>query len=242
MKKRIIICGLSRSGTSLLYTLLANAMPEVRFSETEQSALNYQFDDDICLTKRPLDCLILDRILKVFSDDDVRVIFSIRDPRDVICSVHKNAQHDYFLGFQNQYFINPTANLATLTNPGLWEIFQTWSKVSSLKNVHTVKYESLVTNPSATIQRIGSFLELDLSPDNDITENTRVPEKMADALNGIRKVDTQSIGTWKKHPQRIWQEFTNHEKMHLIMSRWGYEADATWFLKHFDKRLPINFA
>ena len=46
MKKRIIICGLSRSGTSLLYTLLANAMPDIRFLEREK-VLSIMIDDEI---------------------------------------------------------------------------------------------------------------------------------------------------------------------------------------------------
>ena len=241
MKKRIIICGLSRSGTSLLYTLLANAMPDIRFLEQEKSALNYEFDDEICLTKRPLDCFNLGKIFEMYSEDDVRILFSIRDPRDVICSVHQAAAHDYFIGFQNQYFVNPAANVATLTNPGLWDTFQVWSKFSRQKNVYTVRYEDLVTNPTATLELISAFLGEDLLDDNQITENTRIPKGMTAPLNGIRKIDDNSVGIWKKHPQRIWQEFTDHEKMHLIMAQWDYELNPNWFLRYFAQKLPIKF-
>ena len=241
MKKRIIICGLSRSGTSLLYTLLANAMPKIRFLEQEKSALNYEFDDEICLTKRPLDCFNLHKIFEIYSEDDVRILFSIRDPRDVICSVHQAEAHDYFIGFQNQYFVNPAANVATLTNPGLWDTFQVWSKCSRQKNVYTVRYEDLVKNPAATLELISTFLGENLLDDNQITENTRIPKGMTAPLNGIRRIDDNSVGIWKKHPQRIWQEFTNHEKMHLIMARWDYEPDPNWFLQYFAQKLPINF-
>jgi len=241
MKKRIIICGLSRSGTSLLYTLLANALPNIRFMEKEKSALNYEFDDDICLTKRPLDCFNLDQIMETYAGDDIRLLFSIRDPRDVICSVHQAAPHDYFIGFQNQYFINSAANLATLTNPGLWDTFQVWSKYSKLPQIRTVRYEDLVTNAATTLERIGIFLDEDLLKNSQITEATRIPEGMKAPLNGIRKIDSKSVGIWRKHPQRVWQEFTNHEKMHLIMSQWNYEANPNWFLRHFGQRLPINF-
>ena len=163
MKKTIIICGLSRSGTSLLYTLLANAIPNIRFLEDEKSALNYEFDDDICLTKRPLDCFKLEQIMKLYAGEDVLILFSIRDPRDVICSVHQYAPHDYFIGFQNQYYIDAASNIATLTNPGLWDTFQVWSKFSGLANVWTVRYEDLVMNTATTLERISTFLDADLS-------------------------------------------------------------------------------
>ena len=74
MKKRIVICGLSRSGTSLLTHCWPMQCP-TSGSWSTKSALNYQFDDETCLTKRPLDCFNLGKIFEIYSEDDVRILF-----------------------------------------------------------------------------------------------------------------------------------------------------------------------
>ena len=88
IRKRIIICGISRSGTSLFYILLWNSIPGLGAPVGEVSALSMGNEHDFYLTKRPLDCMNLTQIFSKFSGDDVKVIFQIRDPRDVICSTH----------------------------------------------------------------------------------------------------------------------------------------------------------
>lgn len=242
MTKRIIICGMSRSGTSLLYTLMANAIKGVRFNEKEVSALQYEFHDPVCLTKRPLDCFLLDQIFASFPRDDIRIIFSVRDPRDVICSVHRNVPFDYFCGFQNQYFVNPVEKTATLTNPGLWSIFQAWLKYKDHPNVITSRYEDLTTDPLGTAERLGKFIGEDMVSTGafDIGEQTRIPNKMDQALNGVRAIDKKSVSVWRKHPQRVWTEFTNNKQMHDIVSALGYEEGPHWFFHHFAGRLPID--
>ena len=241
MTKRIIICGMPRSGTSLLYTLMANAIEGVRFNEREVSALQIDYDDPVCLTKRPLDCFSLDQIFQKFPGDDFRIIFSVRDPRDVICSVHKAVPFDYFIGFQNQYFSQPAKGLATLTNPGLWSIFLQWMQIKDHPNVITTRYEDLTSDPKGVAERLGEFVGEDLTgKEFDLGDDTRIPNVMSRALNGVRPIDSKSVSIWRKHPRRIWSEFTDHKNMHDIVTALGYEENPQWFFQHFAGRLPID--
>ena len=236
----MVICGFSRSGTSILYTLLSNAIKKVKFYDDEISALNLGNDHELCLTKRPLDCFKIDEILSKFKKDDVRIIFCIRDPRDLVCSTHKSVPHDYFIGYQNSYFIDSKKNVTTLTNPGIRQTAIEWLKHKEKSNVFTLKYEKLVNETDSTLINLINFLEVSLDPNHfKINKNTRVPKGVESALNGVRKLDTDSVGIWKKHPIRVWNEFTLNKELHEINKSLGYEQNPKWFFEHFSGKLPI---
>lgn len=241
MKTRVIICGMSRSGTSILYTLLSNTIDGVEQHESETSAMSIDKSENISLTKRPLDCMQLDKIFDTFKNDNIKIIFQIRDPRDVICSSHISVPHDYFIGYQNQYFLDASKNIAVPVNPGLGDIVRQWLKYKDNPNVFTLKYEKLILEKDKTIRALASFLDLEINlHEFDISEKTKVPNLMATPLNGIRKLDKNSIGSWKKHPHRIWDEFTSHKEMHELMRVLGYEQSPNWFFERFQKKLPIQ--
>ena len=234
--KHIVIVGMSRSGTSLLYSMMTNALKEYEFKDGEISALSLK-PMHKTISKRPLDCLALDQILEL-NDREVRVIFCVRDPRDVICSVHKNVPHDYFIGFLNQYFVIPEKNICQLTNPGLLQIIQSYMRHRD--KVLCVKYEDLTQQTEQTMKKINLFIDEEMRKDDfSLNEQSQVPNGVIAALNGIRKVDAMSVEQWKKHPWRVWSEFSNHPQMHDIMAILDYERDKKWFINHFKRRLPL---
>ena len=239
MQKRIIICGMPRSGTSIFYILLSNNLEGIEFYEKEISSLNVNNNNEVCLTKRPLDCMILDQIFDKFKDEDLKVIFCIRDPRDVICSTIPTVPHDYFIGFQNQYFVDLNRGIRRLINPGIRQISSEWKKHKD--NIFTLKYEDLILKREEIIDQIADFLDINLDHKQfDITEGMKIPKGMIGALNGLRKLDAKSIGIWKKHPVRVWEEFTNHVEFHEVMKFLNYEENEEWFLRFFIDRLPIK--
>ena len=241
MTKRFVICGMPRSGTSILYTLLANAIKEVEIFDGEKSALSMGSSDEVYLTKRPLDCMDLDEIFSTFHEDDVRVIILIRDPRDVICSTHVSVPHDYFIGYQNHYYVNEEKGYTTLTNPGIRGIVLGWLRHKDKSNVLTLTYEELVSNKTETVRVLANFLDIELDDKSfDVEETTQVPKNLIGALNGIRKLNTSTVGIWKKHPIRVWDEFTSHKELHDIMRHLGYERNADWFFSFFRGKLPIE--
>lgn len=237
--KHVIICGMSRSGTSLLYTLLANALPGFTFLDKETSAVSVTGIDRPLLTKRPLDCMLLEHIYEL-NDRDVKVLFCIRDPRDVICSVHKNVPHDYFIGFKNQYFVVPDKGICQPTNPGLLQIVTQYSSFNG--SFLPIKYEDLVLDRAATAGKIAEYIGETVNIDAfEISEKTNVPNGIMKALNGVRNIDTKSVGQWKKHPLRVWNEFTENKQMHDLMNILGYEQTPHWFFEHYREKLPITF-
>ena len=241
MRNRFLICGIPRSGTSILYTLLCNTLKDIKYYEEEVSALKISDDGETCLTKRPLDCMLLDQIFSKFEADSLKVIFTIRDPRDVICSTHVNVAYDYFIGYQNQYFVDQKNSISRLINPGIRSIVGEWIKHKDRSNMITVKYEDLILKKTETLLRLSDFLEVKLDAENfDINKETKVPKGLVSSLNGIRKLDSNSIGIWKKHPVRVWQEFTNHLEFHDVMNILDYEKSPHWFLNHFKGRLPLQ--
>ncbi|WP_409563257.1 hypothetical protein [Hyphomicrobium sp. MC8b] len=93
---------MSRSGTTMLHSLLMNSLPHFNFYEREISALQATEPADNLVTKRPLDCFSLDEIFAGSQEKNLKVIFCVRDPRAVVCSTHKMVPHDYFIGYRHQ--------------------------------------------------------------------------------------------------------------------------------------------
>ncbi|MGH7505241.1 MAG: sulfotransferase domain-containing protein, partial [Longimicrobiales bacterium] len=120
-KKQIIICGPPRSGTSLLYNMMATALPEFGRSPFETSAHEHIMKTQHYVSKRPLDILELHALPRrnVFAKE-LHVVVVVRDPRDVVTSIHPNVPHDYFIGWDASYFVGPAYPYAPeLRSPGL---------------------------------------------------------------------------------------------------------------------------
>ena len=101
--------------------------------------------------------------------------------------------------------------------------------------------KTFLQKKNKTLENISNFLDLKLSnEDFEMSENIKMPSDLKIALNGIRPLDTKSIGIWKKHPVRIWEEFTMHKELHTYMQSLGYEKNLNWFFLHFKEKLPIK--
>ena len=55
-----------------------------------------------------------------------------------------------------------------------------------------------------------------------------IPEKLTHQLNGIRPIDHSRIDSWKKHPERVRQQFTECPALHDLVIKYGYEKDTSW--------------
>lgn len=236
--KRIIICGFPRSGTSLLSTLLSNSIKKISYHNDEISALNFNGNNNLVLTKRPLDCTIIDKIKVRYPDDELKIIFCIRDPRDLICSVHKNIPYDYFIGFQNCYFVGKS-NM--LSHPGIDLICSHWEKLIEKKiDILTIKYEELTRDTLQTANKIEGYIKEKIHKRSfDINKKTIFPKGLLAAIgNNKEGIHTNSIGQWKKHPRRVFSEFIRHPHMHNIMKSMGYEENNKWFFEIFGNLIP----
>lgn len=222
----------------MLHSLLMNSLPQFTFYEREVSALLATEPSDCVVTKRPLDCFSLKEIFANVQQKDLKVIFCIRDPRAVICSTHKLVPHDYFIGYRFQYFIYPEKGICQPTNPGLAKIYEAW--LQNRECVHTLKYEDLLTDPDGTQKLLFDYIgETASERFADFNRKSRVASEMSVALNEIRAIEKDNVQTWKKHPIRIWSEFTENRELFDMLIELGYERDNSWFLEMFKAKLPF---
>lgn len=221
----ILICGCARSGTTLLLSIL-DAHPNIQTIDFEtavfarrrkhQPGLNYLVNISSIshilkkqtmkttanrwCEKTPANIRYIPDILREFKNE-VRIIHLVRDGRDVITSYHPSSPDSYWV------------------SPERWvEEVSFGLRFQHLAQVHTVKYEELVSNFEKTITKILNFLELEF--DHRLLEfykNTGIKE--SHAWNGVIKpVHSQSIQRWKS-PQfrdRISQLYKLEKPYHLF--------------------------
>jgi hypothetical protein len=237
-KKHVVICGMSRAGTTLLHSLLLHSMAGFDFFPQEVAALTMTSHPRNLVTKRPLDCLELANIYRAMTTVDLRIIFCVRDPRSVVCSHHANVSHDYFIGYRSQYFVIPEQGICEPTNPGLQHIFAAWRLVQG--SVYTLRYEDLVSSPDETQENLFRFLGTSIERKfSDFDENSKIASEMLVAMNGQRRIDTRGVNAWHSHPLRIWNEFTDNPEMFEMVRMLGYESDDEWFIRRYARRLQF---
>lgn len=237
-ERHIFICGFSRAGTTLFYNMLRNSVENFEFMDKEVSAANVLGQSGSMITKRPLDCLIVDQILRNNGrKKQIDAIFCVRDPRSLMTSVHKGAPGDYFQGFESQYFVLNDGKTAKKINPGMNQIMQSYLRMK--KNVFLLRYEDLLGDPDGVQKRLEDTLKIEFkSKLGDFGEGSDVPEELMAPLNGVRGIDKSRIEAWKGHPQRIWEQFTLYPDLFDMLKELDYEKDNNWFQEMFWHRLP----
>ena len=236
----VVICGFSRSGTTLLYNLLLNSVRNFAFLDSEVPALSRIGDDDL-VTKRPLDIFNVEMIAqqKASRNLDVRFLIMVRDPRDLLLSRHKQVPDDYFMDADHCYFLGK--DRISKTNPG---VLPTYEKLLALAATPALagrlccfKYEELVENLDAAQALCESAFGFDFAKplssfyraETVSAPDFKTADGMAVALNGVRPVDTASRGRWVRDPERIVAQFTRHPGLFTMLEALGYETGHAWF-------------
>jgi len=223
----VVICGFSRSGTTLFYNMLRSSVTNFRFFEQETGALwpraVQQRDHDI-ITKRPLDVMQAEHILD--ETPDSRVIVNVRDPRSLLVSRHEDVPNDYFIDWDLQYFI-PKQGEPRKRNPGIIPIYHQIKKIQH--RVTILKYEGLVSSPDTVQDRLGTIFPFDYQSKFEDFHQNEIPPSLRNQLNGVRQVETTRISAWKQHPQRILQQFNEAPELFQVLEDFGYETDQGWF-------------
>lgn len=212
------VCGFPRAGSTLLYLMLRHSVKNCKFYDKEMSVTKVLSSKGNVCTKRPQD------IFKCEELDDIQYILTIRDPRDVLTSVHTNSEGQYKTGCK--YSLKTSDKGIVGKTPGLLDYYKQLSKVP---NPIVVRYESLVSDPNA--EQI--FLETQL-PELEFAKNfsdfykSEIPSKLTHQLNGVRPPSTDNIGRWKKHPERIKQQLNECPELAEMVYELGYEDDDKW--------------
>lgn len=214
--KQIHIVGcLPRSGTTLMTELMINCFNIDGYTEHECSIFKkYPSPYKILCTKRPNDIKRIKYPLKV--NQDLFVIYMLRDPRDAISSrSHQNNRVD----------------------KKVWGSFDGWithqklaDELESNSRFITVRYEDLVREPDKIQQdllRQLPFLQIK-AKFSEYHLVAKPSKKSAAALGEIRPINDSSVGSWRKFMPYIKAQTEKYRDINHFLTRLGYEENSSW--------------
>ncbi len=222
LKTHLVLCGFPRSGTSLMQAMAETAVTGANVFGFEMRALRVAtrmrrkyLKQPLLITKRTNDIFYIDDIRAFYSANqvDVKFVVLIRDPRDVLTSFHSSKPNEYYL------------------SPERWRsLYEHYLYVRDQHDVLVVRYEDLVRDPDAIQERLSTLMNWELKQSfRDFHKS--VPEGFeVRGLNGIRPVDTKSIGRWKQsqHRERMIDMLLVLPELPSAIVEMGYEKDAAW--------------
>lgn len=210
--KRVHIVGCPRSGTSLLLELVATCFDCAGRSDFERSIFKpVDRNGGVHVSKHPTNIL---HIRHVFTrDDNLFLIYIVRDPRSVITSHYPGDRYTYFCHYP------------------LWKRCENAAgRLRGHPRFMELLYEDLVTDPDAcqeTIQRRFTFLKKKYRF-SELTRFARPSHHSVEAMGGLRNVDESGVGKWKHHLSRVKQQLMAHPALQKDLERRGYESDDAW--------------
>ncbi len=206
------IVGCERSGTTLLLEMMTAGFAFDARCEREQSL----FDPPppgarTFLSKKPLDILRLDSILR--RDENLFVLYTVRDPRSVVTSRHAGRPDHYLSDF------------------GTWKACEEAAdRLREHARFVSVRFERLVEEPDRVQSEIAARLSF-LSPTGSFARfhDTAAPtETGVLALGGVRPAQTDRISAWHEDLGRLKAELAGNPDLPRLLVERGYEPDDAW--------------
>ena len=182
----IVACS-PRSGTTLLHEVMVTCFRvdkhydhEIRFNLVSAD------EDELLITKRPKDTMYMPRVID--DDEELYVIYMLRDPRDVICSRHAKDKSIYY------------------SNIRLWREMHAYARqMYGHERFIEIRYEDFVRDPDTTQERIQKkfpWLEK-IHEFSEYHEHATVSDKSVTATHSVRPIAPTSVGVWTRHPGRV---------------------------------------
>jgi hypothetical protein len=206
------IVGAPRSGTTLLLELMATAF---RFdhciNEERDILLPLSGREGLWLSKQPRDYYAAPELLA--RDPAQWFIYMLRDPRDVVVSIHGKAPGRYW------------AHL------GQW--LRSWEVVRALTGhprMLVLRYEELVTRPDEAQAQIQARLPMlhRTASFPGFEKRARPSRQSVEALRGVRPLSGESIGAWRQHRPRLLAQLQRYGSISSVLAETGYERDEGW--------------
>lgn len=227
MKKynHIIVCGYPRAGTTLFYNMLRTTVKGYKFYNRETRAINAHKNQPNVpkITKRPTDISDVPEIDSKIPNK--KFIVCIRDPRSVLVSEHSHAPGHFKIGWDYAIATNRKKGIVGKA-PGL---LKRHNKVLQVPEPIYIYYENLVQDPIKIQKMLKKELGFEYKGYFTDFYKHNIPDTLALQLNGIRRVSSDRIESWKKYPERIKQQFNECPKLFDIVKYWGYEENDDWF-------------
>lgn len=227
LKRHVVVCGFPRSGSTLLQLMIESCVADIRTYGRErrgtEAAACYRRTHPTMMTKRPSDIFTISDLRTFYSSRgaDVRFVLMVRDPRDVLTSIHHSRPDDFYVSAERWRAI--------------WEY---WQWAAPADDVCTVRYEDLVSNPGRLEAALTSFLGWNVvRPFSEFHQ--AVPDNFdVRALNGVRKADRESISRWRHarydEKLRALLRFELPELPQRLIEL-GYERDKTWTRRYSER-------
>ncbi|HTR00541.1 MAG TPA: sulfotransferase [Candidatus Acidoferrum sp.] len=209
--QRVHIVGCPRSGTTLLLELMGNCFDFSERTPFEFSIFRqFATQSGAVLSKHPTDILHVQPLLE--SDPTLHVIHILRDPRAVVASRHK-AIRGYFSNYRIWKDCE-RASRALLGHPRFLQI----------------RYEELVRDPDGVQQQILRRFRFLVFKHvfSEFSKYARPVREAEEALNGLRAVDTASLGKWHLHLSRVKAQLQEFPSLQSDLEQYGYERDDSW--------------
>ncbi len=220
LRTHIAVCGYPRSGTTMMLMMLEYALPRAKRFGHEQSgwraAAAAWRNHAVMVSKAPNDVFKLHRLRNFYGNRGAafRPILMLRDPRDVLTSRHVITGNE-------RYFVDIPQ----------WKDYTAYIQhYLNDPDVLVVRYEDFVDDVDGWQTRIESFAgERFDRPLNQFFTEERSDFRTR-ALNGVRPVDTKSVGRWCKpeHRARLDEILCDVPEFPQVLIDLGYEQDQSW--------------
>jgi hypothetical protein len=173
------------------------------------------------MTKRPLDIF---KCNEIADKTDATFIINVRDPRDVLTSIHANSEGRYKVNWN--YSLKTSPKGVCGKTHGLLDY---WKKIPEVPDPIIIYYENLVLNTlDEQLLLETHFPELEFKRNFEDFYKEEPPPKLTHQLNGLRPPTEDNIGRWKNHPERIKKQFSECPELFDILIELGYEKDKEW--------------
>ncbi len=207
----IVACS-PRTGTTLLHEVMVTCFSVDKHYDHEiRFHLVTGEDGQTVITKRPKDTMYMPAVLD--DDQELYVIYLMRDPRDTICSRHGKDKSIYY------------------SNIRLWRQMHGYARqMAGHERFLEVRYEDFVTDPDATQQTImDQFPWLEkVHKFSEYHEYATVSEKSKTAMHSVRPIAPTSVGRWTQNPGRIKAQQMIHGSLTPELIECGYETSGDW--------------
>ena len=239
MLQNIVMCGFPRSGSTMLYTMMANAGAtlsgeQIRFPPTEASALTKDYSiGDVTVTKRPKDIFSIDQIRSALGRNGRGRFFllTVRDPRSIMVSRHASYDRQPFIGHVYSLHVHP--DHVSFTDPGLCDYAEAVRHTLARTDIscRMIRYEKLVKTTALCQKTIAGWTGLSFARDFASFHEQPISDRLMRPLNGVRPVEPGRRHSWKDpaHAARLVREFRLAPALFDHLEALGYESDRGWF-------------
>lgn len=208
----IVSCS-PRSGTTLFHEMMVNCFDVELSYLSEKSVFRTDFiKGGLTVIKDPNEVFYMKCMLAI--EPRLHVLYLSRDPRDVVTSIHRGGGEGSYCTGINRWI----------------EYQQEFDKIKGHPRVLEVKYEDLVSSCDEIQNQLLKKFDFLVKKKSfsSYHEQARPSELSLVAMNGLRPVSTKSLGSWKKHLERIKQQLIKCPELPNILIKYGYESDKEW--------------